>query len=739
MYTPISIVATLPNLIRQIQLRLQQQTLLLRLLAVGNLGVGGWYLSWRITDSMHLDALWLGIPLFLAELYSYGGGILFVLNLWQPPLSPIASWETITSTLSPETVPTVDVVISGNCASIATLEKTVRAALALDYPIPRLTVYLLHSGDSLKLPELQSLVQRLATEDLQTPALQQVYQEREGARSRLLCQQKQLEYLIPEISQAETCLESFRYDTITDLSVFSDILPWFDSLKPDYIPLRTWLECQTALSEAFTNAVEHAHRHQPPDTPIHLEVALLTHSVQIRIFDYGLPFDFQQALKGLPLKAETMTERGRGLMILQQLADYLNYIPLEDGRNCFVFLKSYLPIPEAKEGNLPLSGYLTSFDQAWRLLHPQTKIYDTLVTQQDILREYQRQDDELNHLSRCRLLLGDQQEQLRGDFLLILNGDQIPKQEFLRQVLPYFYPPPHQNNGVGFVQTRQSGDSLLTHPDSPQDFQGIKPGFAIETNTILRRKALTPKGFSFLQNQEKQSIETAIELDQQGWESVYHNEMLAEAVFKPELVIQLKQQLHQVQGRLQGLCQGKPWGNSQLSFGQQLRWLQLLYRYGSGFFTLIFLLCPIFYSFGGILPVDSYDVAFLSHFIPVYLVTRLSFLVATWGTTRGEIWQAEQNAIALFPIFLQGFLPPIPHGSNPLDYLRLVVPQWLLFVLTLTALGWSTYQFYTGQIEGAIAYSFNAIWASYNLFLLGGMLRVTKGGKQEVEDKREPR
>jgi cellulose synthase (UDP-forming) len=45
--------------------------------------LGGWYLHWRWTESLNVDALWFSIPLVLAESGAYIGLLLFVFNIWR--------------------------------------------------------------------------------------------------------------------------------------------------------------------------------------------------------------------------------------------------------------------------------------------------------------------------------------------------------------------------------------------------------------------------------------------------------------------------------------------------------------------------------------------------------------------------------------------------------------------------------------------------------------------------------
>jgi cellulose synthase (UDP-forming) len=62
-------------------------------LATVNLVLGGWYIVWRWGWSLNYDALWLALPLAMAETAAYFGLVLSTINLWatrdyQPQPSP---------------------------------------------------------------------------------------------------------------------------------------------------------------------------------------------------------------------------------------------------------------------------------------------------------------------------------------------------------------------------------------------------------------------------------------------------------------------------------------------------------------------------------------------------------------------------------------------------------------------------------------------------------------------------
>ena len=44
---------------------------------------GAWYIQWRWTSSINFDALWIALPLIIAETGAYIGLVLFVFTIWR--------------------------------------------------------------------------------------------------------------------------------------------------------------------------------------------------------------------------------------------------------------------------------------------------------------------------------------------------------------------------------------------------------------------------------------------------------------------------------------------------------------------------------------------------------------------------------------------------------------------------------------------------------------------------------
>ena len=127
----------------------------------------------------------------------------------------------------------------------------------------------------------------------------------------------------------------------TDLKALDQVLSWFDQLYQPFIPKKVWLQCQLALAEGFTNAVRHAHKDLSANVPIDIEVTLFPESLEMRIWDQGPPFDLEQRLQNLEQAVDVTAGGGRGIAILQRIADKLSYTRTTDNRNCLVVVKCY--------------------------------------------------------------------------------------------------------------------------------------------------------------------------------------------------------------------------------------------------------------------------------------------------------------------------------------------------------------------------------------------------------------
>ena len=127
----------------------------------------------------------------------------------------------------------------------------------------------------------------------------------------------------------------------TDLAALAQVLAWFEQFNHAMVPHSIWLQCQLALAEGFTNAVRHAHRHKPTETPIEIEVTLLDNALELRIWDYGSVYNLNQQIENMSPEMDKDAEGGRGLKLMKRMADVLTYTRIDNERNCLLIVKHY--------------------------------------------------------------------------------------------------------------------------------------------------------------------------------------------------------------------------------------------------------------------------------------------------------------------------------------------------------------------------------------------------------------
>jgi len=128
----------------------------------------------------------------------------------------------------------------------------------------------------------------------------------------------------------------------SDLNASSQVLSWFEAINQPPLPdQRVWWQCQTILKEGFDNAVRYAHGNLSQTTPIKLEATRSRQFIEILIWDHGPAFDLNHKLASMPELEENFGERGRGLKIMERIADHLSYDRIDGCRNCLRILKRY--------------------------------------------------------------------------------------------------------------------------------------------------------------------------------------------------------------------------------------------------------------------------------------------------------------------------------------------------------------------------------------------------------------
>lgn len=118
---------------------------------------------------------------------------------------------------------------------------------------------------------------------------------------------------------------------------------WFSCLQPSGIDESLWSGCIILMGEAFENTVYHAKKMLVMPTSTDVEVIITNTMLQIRIWDNGPGFNLEQHIKDLPESVPLHAEKGRGVWIMNKVADHLNYSQTTEQLNCLTLQKFWAP------------------------------------------------------------------------------------------------------------------------------------------------------------------------------------------------------------------------------------------------------------------------------------------------------------------------------------------------------------------------------------------------------------
>ncbi len=318
-----------------------------------------------------------------------------------------------------------------------------------------------------------------------------------------------------------------------------------------------------------------------------------------------------------------------------------------------------------------------------------------------------------------------------GDFVLVLDADQVSRPEIARELLGYFA----EETRVAIVATRQAfdvpegdfnhdplfyGQSL---PGKNRDNAAISCGSGV----FYRRTALDQIG-GFQTWNLVEDLYTSYVLHDHGFTSLYINKSYTLGLAPLDLPTITKQRGTWAVDTLRLFFRRNPFLRRGLSWRQKLHYFEMGWTYLVSALALptIFILLP-FSLFTNTYIVPAFDTYLLLRFPALYF-TLLFFYFQSGGSL-----SVHQFWISLFPVYLRA-IPLALHPSRPVyrvtsktgtgqdRTLSFILPHMALIGLNVTALVWNLA--YYGLRELPIA---GAIWLIFMINWFMPMLRKGLG------------
>ncbi len=312
--------------------------------------------------------------------------------------------------------------------------------------------------------------------------------------------------------------------------------------------------------------------------------------------------------------------------------------------------------------------------------------------------------------------------QATGEICLILDPDHVPVPDFLDQVLPYFEDP-----AIGFVPCVQGyynrKESLVAYGAAEQTYSFYGPMMtcmsnygtaqAIGANCTFRRAALDSIGGHAAGLSE--DMHTAMLLHAGGWQSVYVPLPLSYGLVPATLSAYYKQQLKWARGTLELLVTTYPKVFGRLTGRQRFHYLTMPLYYVLGLVQLIDLLIPVLALVMMRLPLRLDLLVFAAAYLPLLMT---AFLIRQYA----QRWLIEKQEAGFhllggvlssgtWWVYVLGLLYtifrvevpylPTPKNDVPRNNVLLCLPNVLMGLLTLGAVGYGVYhygRFATGNV-----------------------------------------
>lgn len=213
------------------------------------------------------------------------------------------------------------------------------------------------------------------------------------------------------------------------------------------------------------------------------------------------------------------------------------------------------------------------------------------------------------------------------------------------------------------------------------------------------------------------------------WKSVLHPNIESKMLSPQDLYSWAVQRFKYAGGTIDIALNDNPIFKSDLSSSQKIMYGTTIWSYFGCIPNFIFLISPIIFLFTGVSPVSAYNIDFFIHFIPFFIINEIATMLSLWGISS---WTSKASYLSFFPINFRALwtvlrgekikFPVTPKDRQEGNFFHLVIPQFLVILLTILGIIYSFIKYYMNietNLSGIIS---NSLWGINNIFCLIGIV-----------------
>lgn len=324
--------------------------------------------------------------------------------------------------------------------------------------------------------------------------------------------------------------------------------------------------------------------------------------------------------------------------------------------------------------------------------------------------------------------------QTKGDYFVILDADFVADKMFLYETLPFF-----ENDLMAFVQTPQFyGNTNTFVSDAAGYMQHVfyslvqmgknkfNAAFCVGTNVVFRRSAIEHIGGLYT-GSKSEDIWTSLLLHENGYRSIYINQVLAVGKTPETIRAYSKQQLRWATGSFEIFLHRNPLRNKLLTPDQRIQYFGTTSFYFNGFAVAVLMLLPALQIFFNLTPI-ALSLPFYQWAL-IYSGFYLTQIVLSTYAMGGFKVRTLMLAAVSFPIYVKAFFNAlfgrdiawkatnrIEAYDSPFNYIRMQAYIFIFLLFTFAVGVWKTW--YTQEFSVSIA------WSALNAFVFAVFMGV---------------